>query len=919
MPLAEGQRLGPYEVLGRIGAGGMGEVYRARDTRLDRTVALKVLPSEFSQDAALRSRFEREARAISALAHPHICTLFDVGEQDRHTFLVMEHLEGQTLLERIGKGPLPLAQAVGIATQVAEALSAAHKQGIVHRDLKPGNVMLTKAGAKLLDFGLARQTTHGERSEIESLTAAPTKSAPLTGQGTILGTLPYMAPEQVEGKPTDARTDLWALGLLIYEMLTGRRAFEGRSQVSLIGAILEREPEPLGRLQPLTPPSLERLVKRCLAKSPDDRWDTAHDVADELRWIGDASRAAAEGSGRPPGSLRTFAIAVGSAGIVLGVVADRWLVRDERSASPVVRTLLDVQPAEELDRGAISHLYLPTPGGSRTALDWTSDGRALVFVGRRGGVPQLYVRDLGRDEAQPLAGTEGASVPAVSTDGRWVAFWAGGAIKRTPVLGGPISVLASGLAVPPRGMAWGPSGRLYFGRNRDRIWRVAPETVPEPVTTLQPTEMTHALPHVLPGEKALLFTVRRREWTWGDEEVVAQDLATGLRKVLLRDAVDARYVPGGHLVFMRLGVLMAAAFDLGRLAVRGEPTPVLEGVGHALTDGSDDNITGAGQFAVASSGTLAYLPGRPRPYLDKALVTIDRAGRVSALAAPTRSYGALSLAPDGRRLAVMTDDIREQGRWIVDSSRGVIARLPGGGEVSVLRWTPDGLRVAFSRLTRGAHELVWQRADATAAAEVLVRGAHQPSSWSPDGQHLATVLDGDIWIVTLGGPTPTVERLSETTDVESWPEFSPDGRWLAYGSNATGRNEIYVQPWPGRGPREQVSLEGGGSPAWSATGRELFFVSRLNTAGQWQMWAVDVETRPRLRIGTPRRLFDYSWTQLHLFCVPVRCYAVSLDGGRFFAIARAPAPPPTLPVTQIRLVQGWLEDLKTRVGGADPP
>jgi len=308
MSLAEGQRLGPYEVLGRIGAGGMGEVYRARDTRLDRTVVLKVLPSEVSTDGALRSRFEREARAISALAHPHICTLFDVGEEDGRTFLVMEHLEGQTLLERLRKGPLPLAQAVAIATQVAEALSAAHKQGIVHRDLKPGNVMLTKTGAKLLDFGLASLVAHGERPAVDSLTAAPTASAPLTGRGTILGTLPYMAPEQLEGKPADARTDLWALGLLIYEMLTGRRAFEGQSQVSLIGAILEREPEPLGRLQPLTPPSLERLVRRCLAKSPDDRWDTAHDVADELRWLADATPAA-ESTSRRPRWMRTLAAA----------------------------------------------------------------------------------------------------------------------------------------------------------------------------------------------------------------------------------------------------------------------------------------------------------------------------------------------------------------------------------------------------------------------------------------------------------------------------------------------------------------------------------------------------------------------------------------------------------------------------------
>ena len=680
MSLAEGQRLGPYEVLGRIGAGGMGEVYRARDTRLDRTVALKVLPSEFSQDAGLRTRFEREARAISALAHPHICTLFDVGEQDGQTFLVMEHLEGQTLLERIGKGALPLAQAIGIATQVAEALSAAHKQGIVHRDLKPGNVMLTKAGAKLLDFGLARQATHGERPEIESLTAAPTKSAPLTGQGTILGTLPYMAPEQVEGKPADARTDLWALGLLIYEMLTGRRAFEGRSQVSLIGAILEREPEPLGRLQPLTPPSLERLVKRCLAKSPDDRWDTAHDVAEELRWIAEVGPAAAESTKHRPPWRRTLGLGVAAlAGLLLGVLAERRLWQGARPAPLVVRTQLDIQPAEELNAGGWgSGSWIPTPGGSRTALTWTPDGRALVFVGRRGGIQQLYVRDLSQDQAQPLAGTEEAQVPAVSTDGRWVAFWAKGEIRRAPIAGGPTSVLVPGLRWPPQGMTWGSSGRLYYGVVEDRIWRVVPEGAPEPVTTLLTAELTHSLPEVLPGERAVLFTVRRRVWTWGDEEVAAQDLATGERKALLREAVDARYVPGGPLVFMRQGVLMAASFDVNRLTVRGQPVPLLDGVGHALSGGFDVDVTGSGQFAVSTSGTLAYLArlgwpvshGNPCDSRSPGPSESSHDRQAGLLGRPRPRARRATTGRWRRRLPPPGDLDRRHGPWVTRATRG---------------------------------------------------------------------------------------------------------------------------------------------------------------------------------------------------------------------------------------------------------
>ena len=349
---------------------------------------------------------------------------------------------------------------------------------------------------------------------------------------------------------------------------------------------------------------------------------------------------------------------------------------------------------------------------------------------------------------------------------------------------------------------------------------------------------------------------------------MAQDLATGERKVLLRDAVDARYVRSGHLVFMRQGVLMAAAFDLDRLTVRGEPAPVLDGVGHALTAGNGLDVTGAGQFAVATSGTLAYLAGPVRPYPNEPIVAVDRAGRVSPLAAPTQSYLA-DTGPRPRRPTAGRGhmSIREQALWIVDTSRGTLARLAGGGEAAWPRWTPDGQRVAFSRLANGVRELVWQRADATAAAEPLARGAHIPSSWSPDGQHLATVLDGDIWIVTVSGPTPTLKRLSETADLEGWPEFSPDGRWLAYGSNTTGRNEIYIQPWPGRGPREQVSLEGGESPAWNPSGRELFFVSGRDPAGPWRMWAVDMETSPRLRIGTPRPLFDFFLTELGMHAI----------------------------------------------------
>ncbi len=508
MALSAGTRLGPYEILEPLGAGGMGEVYRAKDTRLDRTVAVKVLPGELAADSHLKARFEREARAISALAHPNICTLYDVGEEDGRTFLVMEHLVGQTLAERLKKGPLPLDQALEIASQIADALSAAHKQGIVHRDLKPGNVMLTKTGARLLDFGLARLTAHGEQPAVESLTSAPTKQAPLTGQGTILGTLPYMAPEQVEGKPADAHTDLWALGTILYEMLTGHRAFEASSAVSLVGAIMEREPAPIAERQPLTPPSLERLVRRCLAKDPDDRWDTAHDVADELRWIAEPAPEASRVRDTPRWMVPTLVAAVVTA-VVVGVFADRlWLRPPESSrAAEVIRSHVDLTP----------DLPLGTRSGfppDRTELAFSPDGTLLVWTSRPDDDPTrpvLHLRRLDTGEVQRLSGTEGASQPFFSPDGRWIGFYSGsrqGWLRKIPVEGGLAVDLAEFSEWAPMGASWEANGRIFLGATYLGVRSVPAEGgPPREITTVNLNRETgHRLPSVLPDGRTLLFT-----------------------------------------------------------------------------------------------------------------------------------------------------------------------------------------------------------------------------------------------------------------------------------------------------------------------------------------------------------------------------------------------------------------------------
>ena len=916
MALSPGARLGPYEILSAIGAGGMGEVYKARDTRLDRTVAIKILPPDVRTDQDRRARFEREAKTIAGLSHPHICTLFDVGETDGTIYLVMEHLAGETLAQRLGKGPLPLEQALIVATEIADALAAAHRQGAIHRDLKPGIVMLTKSGAKLLDFGLAKLTGHGEQPAAASLASAPTRTRPLTSEGAIVGTLQYMAPEQVEGRPADARTDLWALGAILYEMMTGKRAFEGASAASLIASILERQPVPVSTLQPLTPPVMDRLVRQCLSKVPDDRPDTAHDVGNDLRWIRETGGVAALTGARPrlrQGVRTALVVAVAAVAAMLGAGA-MWLLRAVPPRASLVRLSLDVRPADEVNAGGVPAFSLPTPGGSRTALTWTPDGQALVFAGRRGGVQQLYVRRLDGAEARPLANTEGAQVPAVSTDGQWVAFWARGAIRKVPLSGGPELTVASGAAQPPWGLAWDEAGQLVFGVEFGPIWAVPPDGVPVAVTTLGEGELTHSLPSLLPGGRAILYTVRKRWFSWGDEEVVAQTLATGERKVLLKDATDARYVRTGHLVFLRGGILFAAAFDPERLQLLGKAVPVLDTVAQALSSSSSSNITGAGQFAIAPTGTLAWIPSPVAPYPDGALVTVDRHGQVSPLPAPVRPYGSvLRLSPEGHRLALTLFSPTDRGLWICDLERGTLTPLTRDGEVTYPTWLPGGQRLVFSWLKDGRRSLAIQPADGTAPPRVLLPGAWRPSSTTPDGRQLvAAASEQDIAIVALNDGQARAEFPLKTPEVEQWPVFSPDGRWLVYASDVSGRFEVYERPFPGLGPAEPVSLEGGDSPAWHPNGHELFFLGPSERNGKRRMMAATFTPGSPPRIGRAHPLFEFDPNELLIAGSPVRNYDVAPDGEHFYAVQLRPSPPRP-PVTQVNIMLNWFEELKAKV------
>ena len=794
----------------------MGEVYEARDTRLDRMVAIKILPRVASADPDRRARFEREAKAVASLNHPHICTLHDVGEHDGQMFLVMERLAGETLAERLQKGPLPLGQVLTVATEIADGLAAAHRQGLIHRDLKPGNVMLTKSGAKLLDFGLAKLSGRGEHPAAASLVSAASGQAQaLTGQNVIVGTVEYMAPEQLLAKPADARTDVWAFGAIVYEMVTGKRAFEGTSVVGLMGAILEREPPPITSLQPLAPPALERLIKRCLAKGPDERWDSAHDVAHELRWIAQSGEEAAvtETELRRRRRWLRFALFVASGLAIAAVGAGMiWRLRPLAARAPVAWVSLDVKPAEELNADGVRG-STPTPGGSRTAMAWTPDGQALVFVGRRGGVQQLYVRRLDAAEARPLAGTEGAQVPAVSTDGRSVVFWAARSIKQVPLGGGPVVDLASGIG-DPAGMVCDDGGGVYLGRDHGGIWRIPPGGAAAAVTSVGEGEVGHALPWPLPGGEAFLYTVRKRVWSWGDEEIVARTRATGARKILLKDAADARYVPSGHLVFLRRGVLFAVPFDAGRLEIRGAEVPILDTVAQALTADISGDLTGAGQFAAAPTGTLAWQSSPTIAPPEGTPVTVDRRGQVTPLLAPPMNYGpVLRISPDGHRLAMNVRTLTAVGLSICDLDRGTLAPIVKEGEAGVMAWSPDGWRVGFAWLTDGRFSVASAPVDGAAPPVVLAAGNLDPASWAPDGRSLTAVRDNaDIVSVPVGKGDGGVRPLVQTASMETSPEFSPDGRWLAYVSNVSGRAELYVRPHPGPGPAEQVSIEGGRAP-----------------------------------------------------------------------------------------------------------
>jgi serine/threonine-protein kinase len=762
MVLSSGAKLGPYEIVVALGAGGMGEVYRARDTRLDRSVAIKILPAHLSQNAEAKERFDREARAISSLSHPNICHLYDVGQQDGASYLVMEYLDGETLADRLRKGPLPLEHILKIGTDICEGLERAHCSGVVHRDLKPSNIMLTKTGAKLMDFGLAKPAVAAIGAGSSSASLA-TMSQPLTAEGTIVGTFQYMSPEQVEGKEADVRSDIFSLGAVLYEMITGKRAFEGRTTASTIAAILAGEPKPISTIQPMSPLALERVVKACLEKDPDDRMQTAHDVRLQLRWI---AAAGSEITLLPTAAMRSMpgrrSLILGLGALLLGAVIASLATWNPKPQPPrpVTRTVITLPPGQRL------------AGLDQPCVALSPDGTHLAYVAVQGGTQQLYLRAMDSLEARPIPGTEGATGPFFSPDGQWLGFFAGQKLKTVSVGGG--SALTLGDALQPRGASSGGQWMIAFAPTAASTLQQVPDAggTPQALTRLAKGENSHRWPEFLPGGKAVLFSAAMTSSTWVNPQVAVHSVATGERRNLVQLGTNPRYALSGHLLYAHGGTLMAAPFDPQRLELTGAAVPVVEGVLQSA-------ISGAAHYSLSATGSLIYVPGGIQAD-QRRLLWVTRNGAEQPIAAPPRAYRIPRLSPDGRRVVVAIDDEGAQ-TWLYDLSRETLTRLTFGGTVNQAPvWAPDGKRVAFQSNKEGPLNVFSQLADGSGGLERLTTSEYSPApnSWSSDGQFLAYIdvnpsTGWDVWVLRLSDHK--AQPFLQTVFNESAPRFSPDG------------------------------------------------------------------------------------------------------------------------------------------------
>ena len=886
--LGPGTQLGAYRIESLIGAGGMGEVYRARDTRLDRIVAIKILPAHLRQAPELQARFEREARLVSQLAHPNICTLHDVGRDGTVDFLVMEYVEGESLAARLEHGPVPLNHALLIGAGIAAALAHAHRHGIVHRDLKPSNVMLTKTGAKLLDFGIAKAraglSTLAADSSLPVHNPSSRDASPLTATGAILGTLQYMAPEQVEGQIADARADIFALGSVIHEVVTGRKAFQGQTQASVIGSILRDDPLPVSSIQKQSPPFLDFVVKKCLEKDPDDRWQSAQDVMGQLEWIARASPSQLT----PPsagGPLATIWRRETLAWTLVGVLA-------VLSAIAVGMYVYGRQPPTDSDL----RFEIATSHANAYSLSISPDGRLVAYVARAPGTDNdvLWLRPLAATIAQPLPGTEGASTPFWSPDSRSIGFGVRGTISRVdPGAGRPRTVCD----VPGAdyfGGTWSPNNTIVFSSG-SALLRVAAEGgQPTPITTLDRSrgETAHRYPSFLPDGRHFMYSILSTDPTIAGVYVGAPDVAD--RKRVLDAISMSAYAEPGFLIYQNSGALMAQPFDASRLRVEGTPVRIAESVATPFVT-AVHRFAGLAAFAVSASGAIIYRTADARN-LSARLQWFDRTGKpLDQIGQPGVFWG-LALSPDERRLALTQQDA-QQGRdiWTVDLSTGVPTRVtfdPASEDDAA--WTADGRALTFWS-DRNRNYGIYETTLGSSAENVLYQSPTPIylGDWSRDGRYLLAHTVHSILALPKGRPREFL-RLIDSPAAKDEPHFSPDGQWVAYSSDESGMPEVYVAAFPGFDKRRPVSLGGGGVPWWRADGRELFYMSR---DGKLMSVAVDPEAQ---EFGTPTMLFQ---TPLESSSLISARYVVTGDGQRFLlAVPAGTMAPITVVVDWTKLL-----------------
>jgi serine/threonine protein kinase/Tol biopolymer transport system component len=865
MGLTSGTTLGPYEIQSALGAGGMGEVYKARDTRLDRTVAVKILPSHLSENPEARQRFDREARTISSLSHPNICTLYDIGHQDGTDYLVMEYLEGETLADRLCKGPLPIEQVLKYGIEICEGLEKAHKSGVIHRDLKPSNIMLTKAGAKLLDFGLAKPGLPASSPNSGLSQTLATPQHPLTTEGMVVGTFQYMSPEQVEGKEADARSDIFALGAVLYEMITGRRAFEGKTASSTIAAVLAAEPPPITTVQPLSPPALESTVKSCLAKDQEERLQTTHDVKLQLQWIRENTSSSRHSATVPAASKARHRL--------------RWL-------AAVMFLLLAIGGGIYWRLGAQSshtmyfdsHVTLATNDVALSA-----DGHTLAMVAYWDQVSKyvLWTHTIGSRTATPVSGTEDAVHPFWSPDGRSIAFFAQGKLRKVDFAsGGSAQVLCD--APHGRGGAWNRDGIIIFAPDYfTGLYRVT-SAGGTPVQLTKPDadrlESSHRWPVFLPDGRHFLYLAGNFSGHVENNEIFVGSLDSNEKHPVISASSNVAYADPGYLVYMRDNALVAQKFDPHSYVLSGEARLVSDEVQYFPQ-------TDLALFGVAGQGLLVVQTGKGA---DKNQLTwFDRSGKSLGAVGTPGGYANPRISPDGRRLAFeQTDkDGRHVDVWIEELASNATARLtfgPGLNEVPI--WSPDGKKIAFGTQEKLNFNLFQKNSDGSGSQSMVadLGGQEQGAwDWSRDGKYILGHKDNELWYVTL--PDHQVKPFLQPKCVVRNAQFSPDGKWVAYSSNETGNWEVDVSPFPSGTSKWQVS-RGGGEPRWRQDGKELFYVS-----AEGKMMRVPVKMETTFEAGQPVALFQTHMRQ-PISAQDVFSYDVAADGQRFLVNTKVDTP-----------------------------